>query len=134
MTQKSTGRGTTRASTRLARAGLLTLGVKKATELWQARREPPSPSLIQRLAIPARVVLATGGVGAALYVANKRGMLTPIKRKLRPERKADVSLSGTGVEAPVAPAPIQPSDPPPSIVDTHPPASVGTGPAPSPRE
>ena len=43
---------------------LLSLGAKKAAELWQSRRQPPPPpSLRQRLGGPAKTALAAAGIG-----------------------------------------------------------------------
>jgi hypothetical protein len=80
---------TAMASTKLA---LLTLGAKKAAELWQSRRQPPPPpSLRERLGGPAKVTLAAAGVGGAAYFAARRGVVTQVKEKLG-------RLSGDGPE------------------------------------
>jgi hypothetical protein len=74
---------------------------------------------MQRLAIPARVALAAAGVGGAAYFANKSGMLTQIKQKLGIEGQGETAtFTRAGVE-PQTPSAIQPTEPPPPIVDTH---------------
>ena len=119
----------TRASATMARFAVLTLGVKKATELWRSRRQPPpSPSVAQRLAAPARVALGVGAVGGVAYLATKKGMVTQIKEKLGLEgRDEAVAFSGSGAET-QAPPPIQPTEASPVIVDTHSTSEVATEP------
>ncbi len=71
---------TAMSGTRLA---LLTLGVKKAAELWQSRQQPPPPpSLRERWGGPVKLVLATAGVGGAAYFAAKKGLVTQVREKL----------------------------------------------------
>jgi hypothetical protein len=68
------------ASTKLA---LLTLGVKKAAELWQSRRQPPPPpSLRERWGGPAKMVLAAAGVGGTAYFATRKGVMTQVRERL----------------------------------------------------
>jgi hypothetical protein len=135
MTRNRTTNATkTRPPTKMARVALLTLGAKKATELWRSRQQPPPPSLMQRLAIPARVLLAALGVGGAAYIANKKGLLGRIKQgagKGSPgvEKAAAFTTSGAGAGAD-APPPMQPTEPPGPIVDTHAAPTVTPG---SPR-
>jgi hypothetical protein len=70
---------TAMTSTKLA---LLTLGAKKAAELWQSRRQPPPPpSLRQRLGGPAKVALAATGVGGVVYLAVRSGVVTQVKER-----------------------------------------------------
>ena len=118
-TEKKNGK---RPSTKIARVALLTLGAKKAAELWQSRQQPTPPSLMQRLAIPARVLLGAVGIGGAAYYANKKGMLTQVKQKVMGRSGADEqSAPFTGSSAGVdVVQPIQPTEPPPVVVDTHP--------------
>jgi len=110
----------TRPSGTMARFALLTLGAKKATELWRSRRQPPpTPSVAQRLAAPARGALVVGAVGGVAYLATKKGMVTQIKQKLGLEgRDETVAFTGSGVDT-QAPPPIQPTEPSSVIVDTH---------------
>ncbi len=115
-----------RRSTKIARFALLTLGAKKAAELWQSRQQPPPPSTMQRLAIPARVLLGAVGIGGAAYYANKKGMLTQVKQKVMGRWGTDQEsrpFTGPNAEVDVV-EPIQPAEPPPVIVDTHPTATV----------
>jgi hypothetical protein len=80
-------------STKLA---LLTLGLKKAAELWQARQQPPPPpSLGERFGGPARLILAAAGVGGAAYFAARRGVMTQVGERLG-------RSSGNGSEQPIS--------------------------------
>ena len=118
---------TAMASTRLA---LLTLGAKKAAEVWQSRRQPPPPpSLRQRLGGPAKLTLAAAGVGGAAYFATKSGVMTQVKERLgrsngnSPEQETSFGASGAGMQSdPV----VERTEPPPTIVYTDEPASTLT--------
>jgi hypothetical protein len=85
---------------------LLTLGAKKAAELWQSRRQPPPPpSLRQRLGGPAKLTLAAAGVGGAAYFVARRGLVTQVKEKLGrssghgPEQATSFGASAPEMEA-----------------------------------
>jgi hypothetical protein len=124
---------TAMASTRLA---LLTLGAKKAAEVWQSRRQPPPPpSLRQRLGGPAKVTLVAAGVGGAAYFATKSGVMTQLKERLGrsngagPEQATSFGPPGAGVESdPV----VERAETPPKIVYTDEPASSLTPEPPPP--
>jgi hypothetical protein len=80
-------------STKLA---LLTLGVKKAAELWQSRQQPPPPpSLRERWGGPAKMVVAAAGIGGAAYFAAKKGVITQVRERLG-------RSSGNGSEQPAS--------------------------------
>ena len=114
-------------STKLA---LLTLGTKKAAELWQSRRQPPPPpSLRQRLGGPAKVALAAAAVGGAAYFAVRKGGLTKIKERLGrssgngPEPTTSFDASAPEMEAdPVVERAA--TEPPPRVVNTEPAPSL----------
>lgn len=75
---------------------LLTLGVKKAAELWQSRQQPPPPpSLRERWGGPATMVLAAAGVGGTAYFAARKGVMTQVRQRLG-------RSSGNGSEQPVS--------------------------------
>jgi hypothetical protein len=125
---------TAMTSTKLA---LLTLGAKKAAELWQSRRQPPPPpSLRQRLGGPAKVALAAAGVGGAAYFAARSGVVTQVKEKLGrssgngPEQVTSFGASAPEMEAdPVVERPA--TEPPPRVVNTEPASSLAPDPPPS---
>ena len=115
-------------STKLA---LLTMGAKKAAELWQSRRQPPPPpSLWQRLGGPAKVSLAAVGVGGVAYFAARGGLVSQVKgwagrpfgkgsEQAAREMERDLVVERTTTE------------PPPKIVNTEPASSPAPGPPPS---
>jgi hypothetical protein len=119
-------------STKLA---LLSLGAKKAAELWRSRRQPPPPpSLRQRLGGPAKIALAAAGVGGVGYFAARRGTVTKVKERLSrssgngPEQAASFGASGPETEADLT---VERSEPPPRIVNTEPASSLAPDPPPS---
>ena len=124
---------TAMASTRLA---LLTLGAKKAAEVWQSRRQPPPPpSLRQRLGGPAKVTLVAAGVGGAAYFATKSGVMTQVKERLGrsngagPGQETSFGPPGAGMESePV----VERTETAPKIVYTDEPASSLTPEPPPP--
>jgi hypothetical protein len=122
---------TAMTSTKLA---LLTLGAKKAAELWQSRRQPPPPpSLRQRVGGPAKVILAAAGVGGAAYFAVRRGVVSQIREKLGrssgdgPEQATSFGASAPQMEAdPVVERAATES--PPKVVNTEPASSLAPDP------
>jgi hypothetical protein len=86
-------------STKLA---LLSLGAKKAAEIWQSRRQPsPPPSFRQRFGGLTTIALAAAGVGGATYLVARSGVATQVKERLGrssdgngPEREASYGASG----------------------------------------
>jgi hypothetical protein len=125
---------TAMTSTRLA---LLTLGAKKAAELWQSRRQPPPPpSLRQRLRGPAKITLAAAGVGGAAYFAARRGVVTQVKERLGrssgngSEQTSSFGASGHEINAdPVVERGA--TEPPSTTVNTEPAGSLAPEPPPS---
>ena len=116
----------------MAKFALLALGAKKAADLWQSRGQPSPPSLMQRLAIPARLLLGAVGVGGAAYYANEKGWLSQIKQKAGRSGASEQAASFTDTSGGLDTVqPIQPAEPPPAVVDAHPtptvpPASPGS--------
>ena len=130
-----TGKGPALAAMASTRLALLTLGAKKAAEVWQSRRQPPPPpSLRQRLGGPAKVTLAAAGVGGAAYFATKSGVMTQVKERLGrsngngPEPATSFGASGAKMESdPV----IERTEPPPTIVNTEPASTLTPDPPPN---
>ena len=125
---------TAMTSTKLA---LLSLGAKKAAELWQSRRQPPPPpSLRERLGGPAKIAFAAAGVGGVAYFAARRGVVTKVKERLArssgrgPERAASFGASGPEVEANLT-VERAGTEPPPRVVNTEPASSLAPDPPPS---
>ena len=94
---------TAMTSTKLA---LLSLGAKKAAELWQSRRQPPPPpSFKQRFGGLTTIALAAAGVGGATYLVARSGVVTQVKEKLGrssgngPEPAAPYRASGSEMSA-----------------------------------
>ena len=122
---------TAMTSTKLA---LLTLGAKKAAELWQSRRQPPPPpSLRQRLGGPAKVILAAAGVGGAAYLAVRSGVVTQVKERFgRSSGNGREQTTSFGASAPQMEAdPVverAATEPPPKVVNTEPASSLAPDP------
>jgi hypothetical protein len=122
------------SSTKLA---LLTLGAKKAAELWQSRRQPPPPpSLRQRWGGPAKISLAAAAVGGAAYFAARWGVVGQVKERLGrtsgdgPEQPASFRVSGPETQADLG-VERAATEPPPRIVNTEPASSLAPEPPPS---